>query len=307
MSKFKDALKKSFEIIKLNRETIKEVMEDKEAFLPALVIVGIGGIPLGIWSIFRGYFIGIIIAPVALVAISFVATGIVFVIAYLLGGKGRYISLYKVLGYAYIICWTSIIPYIGWIPSLWLLVVLVVALQVVMGLSKRRAIIAGAILFCSWLIFFLVLMIIGIAAKKFTDITKRHVDVTEKYMPETERVPEMPVSVEENMGEEPFKIINKLPEDFPDDIPVYKGAKLASTMAIGDGKSLNLTTDASFEEVKKYYKEELKKRGWETTVMEAEGYITIAAYKVKDERGLTVAISGGTSVGGAAIMIIYKD
>jgi len=70
----------------------------------------------------------------------------------------------------------------------------------------------------------------------------------------------------------------ELPDDFPSDVPVYKGADVVSTSTLSDGGAKNFyislqTTDA-FEDVVEWYKSEMDSKGWEIeadVVTTAEG------------------------------------
>ncbi|MEW6680926.1 MAG: Yip1 family protein [bacterium] len=311
----KDILKKALGIIKLDQGVIKEVAEDKEAFLPALGIVAIGGLLAGIGSIFTGFFAGIIIVPIISIIGSFIGTGIIFAIAYRLGGRGSYLSLYKALGYASILGWLNIIPFIGWIPSLWMLVVMVIALQVILGVSRGRAITVGVVLVCLWLLIIsisaLTIFVSKMALKGAEKYTSEILEKTKKHLPE--------VSTEEEGEEEEVgariaeKIlkksgvetkIGKLPKDLPEDIPIYKGAKVTTSMMMGNIRTLQLITSTSLEEVTEYYKEELKKKGWNIgfTMEQAEEGFTIFT-GTKDERQIQVQI--GSDEEGTSIVITY--
>ena len=71
-----------------------------------------------------------------------------------------------------------------------------------------------------------------------------------------------------------------LPDDFPKDLPIYKGAvvKVASTQ--GKTMMVHLNVSASVAEVLKYYQDQLKEQGWEieSTMNMGEGSM-IAAKK----------------------------
>lgn len=306
----KNILKKALGIIKLDQGVIKEVAEDKEAFLPALGIVAIGGLLAGIGGIFTGFFAGIIIAPIISIIGSFIGTGIIFAIAYLLGGRGSYLSLYKVLGYTFILGWSNIIPFIGWIPSLWMLVVMVIALQVVLGVSRGKAITVGVVLVCLWLLIISISILTVFVSKMVSKGTEKHTsEILEKakeHLPGVSKDEEIGARIAEKIlkksGVETK--IGKLPKDLPEDIPIYKGAEVSTSMMIGNVRSLHLTTSAPLEKVAEYYKEELKKRGWEIgfTMEQAEKGLT-AFSGTKGERQIQVQI--GTNEKGNFIMIIY--
>ena len=60
----------------------------------------------------------------------------------------------------------------------------------------------------------------------------------------------------------------KLPDNWPNDVPVYTGLKLASAIATGDGFSVQGTTGDAQDKVAAFYKEQAVKNGWvEDTTM----------------------------------------
>jgi hypothetical protein len=71
---------------------------------------------------------------------------------------------------------------------------------------------------------------------------------------------EASVAMSTNMGK------GTLPADFPKDVPIYKekGAAVA-WIRTDDGLTLNLVVSATPADIVKYYREELKKNGWEVT------------------------------------------
>lgn len=62
---------------------------------------------------------------------------------------------------------------------------------------------------------------------------------------------------------------NRLPENFPSEVPVYAGATVASSSSSGTGTDLGwtvtLTTSDSVSAVDAYYKNAMSTDGWETT------------------------------------------
>lgn len=62
---------------------------------------------------------------------------------------------------------------------------------------------------------------------------------------------------------------NRLPENFPSEVPVYDGATIASSSSSGTGTNVGwtvtLTTSDSVSEVDAYYKNAMSTDGWETT------------------------------------------
>ncbi len=97
-----------------------------------------------------------------------------------------------------------------------------------------------------------------------------------------------------------YSFDGKLPSDFPNDIPVYPGAKigLSNSTDNADGKSVYVTLSStdSFEEVSNYYKEEVKDEGWDITstteflglsISASKGDRTLALYIYDGEDGMT--------------------
>jgi hypothetical protein len=80
-----------------------------------------------------------------------------------------------------------------------------------------------------------------------------------------------------------------LPDNFPKDVPIYKGAvvKVASTQ--GKTMMVHLNVSASMAEVFKYYQDQLKEQGWEieTTMSLGEGNMLAAK---KAERKCTAMV-----------------
>jgi hypothetical protein len=89
-----------------------------------------------------------------------------------------------------------------------------------------------------------------------------------------------------------------LPKDFPEDFPIFKGAKLTGSVE-GEqegqtGYFVTWETDSSVEEVTDFYKEELDKDPWKTTgtFASAEGALISFARADNEDFGGGVTISG---------------
>ncbi|MGQ9574010.1 MAG: hypothetical protein ACUVUC_01705 [Thermoguttaceae bacterium] len=54
-----------------------------------------------------------------------------------------------------------------------------------------------------------------------------------------------------------------LPDGFPEDAPIYPGAKLTTSMTLPEGMQVSLQTADAAEKVSAFYKERLKAGGWE--------------------------------------------
>lgn len=96
---------------------------------------------------------------------------------------------------------------------------------------------------------------------------------------------------------------NKLPEGFPDDIPVYKDAKITSSLKAEDGYSLTMNTEGDeLQVIADYYKSELEKEGWKSVMAANSGLTGQAHVSLQYEKGarqITITITGdgkGTAV-----------
>jgi len=80
-----------------------------------------------------------------------------------------------------------------------------------------------------------------------------------------------------------------LPDNFPKDVPVYKGAKVQ--MAANQGKQVmvQLLVSASQQEAGKYYQEEMKKQGWSNESSMNVAEMTMHQFK-KDQRQCVINV-----------------
>jgi hypothetical protein len=92
-------------------------------------------------------------------------------------------------------------------------------------------------------------------------------------------------------GDMSFGEGTKLPEEWPDDVPVYKGLKLISAMKTKEGFSIQGTTTDSHDKVAEYYKEQVAKSGWTEDTVMTQPQMAMLTYK-KDKRTLAIVISG---------------
>ncbi len=97
---------------------------------------------------------------------------------------------------------------------------------------------------------------------------------------------------------------NKVPSDWPKDVPLYKG-EIVMSMQIGEGMSLNIKSDDDSTEIKEWYKKELIKLDWvEGSVIEAKevwrGSFT------KDGDVFSVTISSSEDDDGSIISLTYS-
>jgi hypothetical protein len=101
---------------------------------------------------------------------------------------------------------------------------------------------------------------------------------------------------------------NKLPADFPKDVPQYPGAAVAGSVSgtdktSGSGTFVTFTTSDAATKVADFYKKEIAGQGWaiqntmnsnDTTIFTAE----------KDTRSLSVSVTPDTSSGGKTTITI---
>ncbi|MBD3235075.1 MAG: hypothetical protein GF330_00025 [Candidatus Eisenbacteria bacterium] len=141
---FSDAIKRGIEIVKLNRETVRQVAADAEAFAPALLITALVGIAM--WISPPSFAIhGIVTLPLLALVGLFLGSAILHFIAHLLGGHGDYMALLRVLGTGRVLGWVRLIPILGPLADLWTLVIAVVALEELYGLDRGKAVLTVAI------------------------------------------------------------------------------------------------------------------------------------------------------------------
>jgi hypothetical protein len=86
----------------------------------------------------------------------------------------------------------------------------------------------------------------------------------------------------------------KLPADYPQDVPVYKGAKIVVTQTLSEknGRNLVLESGDSVEAIGEFYRKELPAQGWTVeNTMAVGGMNKISA--TKNKRQVTVNITDG--------------
>lgn len=94
---------------------------------------------------------------------------------------------------------------------------------------------------------------------------------------------------------------NDIPDSFPSDITIYSGAEVISTAESSAGSSVVLKTSDSTSKVADFYKDDLKKNGWEiVSTITNEGVSLITANK--GSKGVLITVTtdeedGKTSVG----------
>ncbi|MBI4149943.1 YIP1 family protein [Candidatus Woesearchaeota archaeon] len=134
-------VKKAWQVVQLDSSAMKSLAKDQKAFLMGVAIVALAGVAAAIGS-FNPF--GILIMPIIMVLLSFVAVGILHLLALLFGGKATYGELYNIMAHSAILNWVLVVPFLGMplalLAGLWRMVVAVVALETVHQLSRGKAI-----------------------------------------------------------------------------------------------------------------------------------------------------------------------
>jgi len=135
------SLKQGLQILKLDVKTISVVASDKSATTTALLFVVIAGILGGIAARSIGQ---AVIMAIMYVIVLVISTGVVHVVAKVLGGKGEYMQLLRTLGFVYIVHWPAIIPVIGGllvlVLGLWSIIAEIIIVRTVHQLSTVKAV-----------------------------------------------------------------------------------------------------------------------------------------------------------------------
>lgn len=82
----------------------------------------------------------------------------------------------------------------------------------------------------------------------------------------------------------------RLPDNFPEDIPIYAGSALDMAMEVPQGYSLSLTTQDDVSKVAEWYLKEMVDKGWTKEAFMEMGKQTMLVFK-KGKRGANLAIS----------------
>ena len=139
---FKDYFSRGIELVKLNRDAADAVASDEGAFGWAVLFFAIGGFAGGLGgsltSMGFGFFM-VLVGPVLHVIGSFVWVGILYVLARMFGGSGDFKGYYGALGIGSLPAWAQVVPFIGWLVSLWTIPVAIVITERVHKLSTARA------------------------------------------------------------------------------------------------------------------------------------------------------------------------
>ena len=104
-----------------------------------------------------------------------------------------------------------------------------------------------------------------------------------------------------------YSTSDKIPSDFPSDVPVYSGAKVQSSVATsqqqGSGHYLALETTDSLDKVSAWYKSQVVDKGWK---IESDATIqgTLILGATKDTRQLSVSVSDDGNGKVAIILVV---
>ena len=135
---FKKYFQQGIEIVKLNEKTIDTVAKDKKATNMAILFFAIGGGILGLLTFNPAAFI---FGALFTAGFSFIWTGILHLLAKILGGKAGFMEFYRPLGIGNILSWLAFIPVLGQIIWLWTIVIEIFVLRKVHKLTTLKAVI----------------------------------------------------------------------------------------------------------------------------------------------------------------------
>jgi hypothetical protein len=110
------------------------------------------------------------------------------------------------------------------------------------------------------------------------------------------------MQVKTKEGDLSFGEGTKLPDQWPDDVPVYKGLKLLSATKTKESFSIQGTTADSQGKVAAFYKEQVAKGGWTEETVTTQAQMAMMMYS-KDKRSLAVIISAQDSETSVSITI----
>ena len=82
----------------------------------------------------------------------------------------------------------------------------------------------------------------------------------------------------------------KIPDNFPEDVPMYEGYALEMAMEVPEGYSLSFTTEDGVSKVSEWYLNEMIDKGWTKEASMDMGNQKMLVFK-KGERGVNLVIS----------------
>ena len=221
----------------------------------------------------------IILAPILVAIFGFVGAAILFVIWKLMGSNEQYETAYRCAAYAAAImpirALLSFLPYVGILVGLiWGLYLLVTASVQVHKLKAQTA----------WLVFGIIAAVLAIGS-----IT-------------TERAAQRAMFTMDSRHQKGKLTMTSgakgvaLPDTFPKDVLIYKGAKVVMSMTEGKMLLVHFETAASVADGLKFYQEGLKSRGWTVeNTMDMGETAMVSAKKAERQCAVVVSKQGGGS------------
>lgn len=102
-------------------------------------------------------------------------------------------------------------------------------------------------------------------------------------------------------------IPSQIPDDFPKDVPIFKGAELAQVQSLAnDAHNVIFNTTAPVEDVAHFYDEQLTKAGWKITQQFARGDHAFATYQKDDLIANVTIADDAKNPGQKVIAIMYE-
>jgi len=85
---------------------------------------------------------------------------------------------------------------------------------------------------------------------------------------------------------------NKIPADYPKDVPIYGGAKVVMSQTVSEknGRNLMLESSDAADQIADYYKKELDRNGWKTETTVATGGMHMLGAN-KDQKQIVIQIT----------------
>jgi hypothetical protein len=108
-------------------------------------------------------------------------------------------------------------------------------------------------------------------------------------------------------AETPTAGLTDLPEDFPEDIPIFKDAKPFAVQELaGNAKNVILQVNADAPEVFTYYKSNMETQGWNVTQEYAQKHQSFLSFK-KGQMITNMTIAKDPRTGKQLIAIMYYE
>lgn len=129
-------------VVKLDNAVFKEIRDDKDALKQAIVVLYLSAIIASIWGIIASFGIFLVVILIVAPIGWLIWTGILHIIAKILGGKASFKGYLKVTGYSEAPMALGIIPIIGQlIGCIWSLACMVVATREAHEISTGKAVV----------------------------------------------------------------------------------------------------------------------------------------------------------------------